>query len=176
MTDTPADRPPDPTQPVPPAGAGYGGYPTARPRRNGMGTAALVLGILALVLVVLIFFSPLGAFLGLLAVIFGIVGILRANRGEADNRGQAVAGLVTGAVALVVGLFLAIGIGTFFAANVNEFRQFGRCMDNARGDQARGPAPGSSPETWSANQARRRSAGPRHAAGGRTGGRGSGPR
>ncbi len=120
MTDTPADRPPDPTQPIPPAGAGYGGYPTARPRRNGMGTAALVLGIL-----------------GLLAVIFGIVGILRANRGEADNRGQAVAGLVTGVVALVVGLFLAIGIGTFFAANVNEFRQFGRCMDNARGDQAR---------------------------------------
>jgi membrane-bound ClpP family serine protease len=137
MTDTPADRPPDPTQPIPPAGAGYGGHPTARPRRNGMGTAALVLGILGLVLVVLIFFSPLGALLGLLAVIFGIVGTLRANRGEADNRGQALTGLVTGAVALVVGVLLTIGIGTFFAANVNEFRQFGRCMDNASGQQAR---------------------------------------
>jgi membrane-bound ClpP family serine protease len=137
MTDTPADRPPDPTQPTPPAGAGYGGHPAARPRRNGMGTAALVLGILALVLVVLILFSPVGAFLGLLAVIFGIVGIVRVGRGEADNRGQAVAGLVTGAVALVIGLFLAISIGTFFAANVNEFRRFGNCMDDARGDQAR---------------------------------------
>jgi hypothetical protein len=136
MTDTPADRPPDPTQPIPPAGAGYGRPPTARPR-NGMGTAALVLGILALVLVVLIFFSPLGALLGLLAVIFGIVGILRANRGEADNRGQALTGLVTGAVALLVGLLLTIGIGTFFAANVNEFREFGRCMDDARDQQAR---------------------------------------
>jgi membrane-bound ClpP family serine protease len=102
-----------------------------------MGTAALVLGILALVLVVLIFFSPLGALLGLLAVIFGIVGILRANRGEADNRGQALTGLVTGAVALLVGLLLTIGIGTFFAANVNEFREFGRCMDDARDQQAR---------------------------------------
>jgi membrane-bound ClpP family serine protease len=137
MTDTPGDRPPDPTQPGPPVGPGYGGYPAARPRRNGMGTASLILGIVAVVLVVLIFFSPLGALLGLLAVIFGIVGIMRVNRGEADNRAQAVTGLVTGAVALVVGLFLAISIGTFFAANVNEFRQFGRCMQDASGDQER---------------------------------------
>jgi membrane-bound ClpP family serine protease len=136
MTDTPAERPPDPTQPVPPAGAGYGGPQAARPR-NGMGTAAMVLGILGLVLVVLIFFSPLGAVLGLLAVPFGIVGVLRANRGEADNRGQALTGLVTGAVALVIGVLLTIGIGTFFAANVNDFREFGRCMDAASGQQAR---------------------------------------
>jgi membrane-bound ClpP family serine protease len=140
MTDTPADRPPDrppdQTQPVPPPGAGYGGYPAARPR-NGMGTAAMVLGILALVLVVLIFFAPLGALLGLLAVIFGILGVLRANRREADNRGQALTGLVTGGVALLVGLLLTIGIGTFFAANVNDFRQFGRCMDRATGQEQR---------------------------------------
>jgi hypothetical protein len=136
MTDTPADRPPDPTQPVPPAGPGHGGYQTARPR-NGMGTAAMVLGILGLVLVVLIFFSPLGAVLGLLAVAFGVVGLLRANRGEADNRGQALTGLVTGAVALVIGVLLTIGIGTFFAANVNDFRQFGRCMDRAGGQGER---------------------------------------
>jgi membrane-bound ClpP family serine protease len=137
MTDTPAERPPEPTQPIPPAGAGYGGGYPARPRRNGMGTAALILGILALVLVVLILFAPLGAFLGLLAVIFGIVGMVRAGRGEADNRGQAITGLVTGAVALVIGLILAISIGTFFAANVNEFRRFGRCMQNASGQAER---------------------------------------
>jgi membrane-bound ClpP family serine protease len=137
MTDTPAERPPEPTQPIPPGGAGYGGYPPVRPRRNGLGTAALILGILGLVLVVLILFAPLGAFLGLLAVIFGIVGLVRAGRGEADNRGQAIAGLATGAVALVVGLVLSIGIGTFFAANVNEFRRFGRCMESASGQAER---------------------------------------
>jgi hypothetical protein len=82
-------------------------------------------------------FSPLGVLLGLVAVILGILGIVRVNRGQADNRGQAVAGLVTGALALVVGLFFAVGIGTFFATNVNDFRQFGRCMDNARSDQPR---------------------------------------
>jgi hypothetical protein len=137
MSDTPADRPPDPTQPVPPAAAGYGYPPRARPRNNGLGTAALVLGILGLVLVVLIFFAPLGAFLGLLAVAFGTVGLLRANRGEADNPGQALAGLITGALALVIGLLLTIGIGTFFATNVNDFRRFGRCMHDATTQPAR---------------------------------------
>jgi Domain of unknown function (DUF4190) len=137
MSETPADRPPDSTQPGPPGGAGYGAYPAARPRRNGMGTAALVLGVVALVLAVLILFSPIGVLLGILAVIFGILGTVRANRGEADNRGQAVAGLVTGGLALVIGLIFAISIGTFFATNVNDFRQFGRCIDKAVGDQAR---------------------------------------
>jgi Na+/H+ antiporter NhaD/arsenite permease-like protein len=102
-----------------------------------LGTAALVVGVVALVLAVLILFSPLGVLLGAVAVILGIVGIVRVNRGEADNRGQAVAGLVTGGLALVIGLFLAVSIGTFFATNVNDFRQFGRCMDKATSDQAR---------------------------------------
>ena len=150
MTDTPSDRPPYPPQPgqdppggYPPAGqAPAGGYPTAgypatRPRRNGMGVTALVLGVVALTLVVLLLFSPLGAFLGLLAVLFGILGLMRANRGEADNRGQAVAGLVTGGIALLVGVFLTISIGTWFATHVNDFNDFGRCMEDAVGSAAR---------------------------------------
>jgi Domain of unknown function (DUF4190) len=167
MTDTPSDRPqyqppagPPPDQgpppgpppgqgppPGPPPGQGpggypapgypAGGYPTTRGRRNGMGTAALVLGVVALVLVLLLLFSPLGAFLGLLAVLFGILGLIRANRGEADNRGQAVAGLVTGAVALLLGIVFTISVGTWFSTHVNDFRRFGNCMDNAVGAAAR---------------------------------------
>src|SRR5215207_2909656 len=136
-SEIPGDRPSDFSQPRPPDGAGYGAAPTARPRRNGMGTAALVIGVVALVLVVLILFAPLGALLGLVALALGIVELVRANRGQADNRGQAVAGLVTGALALVIGLFFAASIGAFFATNVNDFRQFGSCLDGARGDQAR---------------------------------------
>lgn len=150
MTDTPSDRPPYPPQPgqgppgdyPPPGQAPAGGYPTAgypaaRPRRNGMGTTALVVGVVALTLVLLLLFSPLGAFLGLLAVLFGILGLMRANRGEADNRGQAVAGLVTGGIALLVGVFLTISIGTWFATHVNDFNDFGRCMEDAVGSAAR---------------------------------------
>jgi hypothetical protein len=138
MTDTPSDRPPYPTQP----GQGpSGSYPApgdqpARGRRNGMGTAALVIGVVALTLVLLLLFSPLGAFLGLVAVLFGVLGLMRANRGEADNRGQAVAGLVTGGIALLLGVFFTISVGTWFATHVNDFNNFGRCMDRATGQAA----------------------------------------
>ena len=152
MTDTPSDRPPYPPQGPPPQGpppgqgppGSYpqGGYPAggsaaARGRRNGMGTTALVLGVVALVLVILLLFSPLGALLGLLAVLFGILGLIRVNRGEADNRGQAVGGLVTGAIALLFGIFFTISVGTWFATHVNDFRRFGNCMDQANGANAR---------------------------------------
>jgi hypothetical protein len=102
-----------------------------------MGTAALVIGVVALVLVVLLLFAPLGAFLGLLAVLFGILGIMRVNRGEADNRNHAVAGLVTGAIAMLVGVFFTVSVGTWFATHVNDFTDFGRCMDAANSPAAR---------------------------------------
>ena len=159
MTDTPSDRPLPPEQPPPgqgppgqgppggypqpggyPAPGGYpqpGGYPRAGGRRNGMGVAALVSGVVALVLVALLLFSPLGALLGLIAVVLGIVGLVRANRGEADNRGQAVAGLVTGGLALLLGVVFTISVGTWFATHVNDFQRFGQCMDDAVGEAAR---------------------------------------
>ena len=148
MTDnTPSDPPQYQPQPGPPGGyppGGYpaggsppAGYPAAGGRRNGIGVAALVFGVVALVLVILLLFSPLGALLGLVAVLLGIIGLVRANRGEADNRGQAVAGLVTGAVALLLGIFFTLSVGTWFATHVNDFQRFGNCMDNAVGADAR---------------------------------------
>ena len=144
MTDTPSDPPQHPTQPGPPPGQyqpppgqyPQAGYPGAK-RRNGMGTAALVLGVVALVLVLLLIFSPLGAFLGLLAVIFGIVGIVRANHREADNRGQAVTGLVTGGLALLLGIWFAVSVGVWFSTHVNDFNRFGQCINDASGPDAR---------------------------------------
>jgi len=70
--------------------------PVSRPRpgenvtqTNGLATASLVLGILSLVL----FFTFVVAWV--LAVIFGGIGVSRANQG-APNRSMAVAGLVLG--------------------------------------------------------------------------------
>jgi hypothetical protein len=112
------------------------GYPARRPR-NGVGVAALVVGVVALVLAALILFAPLAALLGLVAVILGVVGVSRAGKGVADNRGQAVAGLVTGALGLVIGIALTVSAGTFFSTRAGDFQQLGRCLDRATTDQGR---------------------------------------
>ncbi|NEE60589.1 DUF4190 domain-containing protein, partial [Streptomyces sp. SID8455] len=44
--------------------------------------------------------------LGILALIFGIIGLGRAKRGEATNRGMALAGIITGSVGIVIGAVL----------------------------------------------------------------------
>ena len=113
----------------PPPGAGYGhlhghghpygapfpGYGYGWPKRpaNGLGVAALVLGIVGTVLFVTNF---LAIVLGTLAIVFGALGRGRAVRGEATNGGQATAGLVLGAVAIVLAVgvvivLLAVGAG-----------------------------------------------------------------
>jgi hypothetical protein len=68
-------------------------------RRNGLGTSALVVGIIG---VVLSWYWPAGLVLGVLAVVFGVVGRGRAARGEASNASTAKAGLILGVVGLVL--------------------------------------------------------------------------
>lgn len=110
---------------------------THPPRRNGVGTAALVVGVVSLVLSVLVIFAPLGAVLGVAATILGIFGMLRANRRLADNAGQALAGLVTGLIAVVIGGALTISVGTALARHAPELTTFGSCVDDATTAQAR---------------------------------------
>jgi len=99
--------------------------------RNGMGTTALVVGVVALVLAALLIFFPIAFVLGILAVIFGAVGIRRADRGEANNRGHAIAGLVCGAVAFVLAVSIAIRLGTFVNDHSRDFRNFWTCITSA---------------------------------------------
>lgn len=80
---------------------GYG-WPVLPPApSNGMGTAGLVLGILAAVVFCL---WPLAIVLGILGVIFGVIGRRKARRGEATNPGQALAGIICGAVGIALGI------------------------------------------------------------------------
>ncbi|WP_049871733.1 DUF4190 domain-containing protein [Catenulispora acidiphila] len=89
--------PPLPPEAYPTYGGGqgydYGGFgaPPVR-RRNGMGVAALVLGIAGFLV------GPTS----ILAIIFGRIGLNRVARGEATNRGVAQAGFVLGIVTLVL--------------------------------------------------------------------------
>jgi Domain of unknown function (DUF4190) len=71
--------------------------PGVQSRSNGMAIAALVCGIVGLFIFEVI--------LGALAVIFGGVGLSRANRG-AGRRGLALAGIILGAIDIV--LFIVI--------------------------------------------------------------------
>lgn len=73
--------------------------------QNGMGTAALVLGILGF------FCFPLIA--SVLAIIFGRIGMTRADRGLANNRGAAKAGFILGIIGVslaVIGLIIWIAV------------------------------------------------------------------
>lgn len=75
----------------------HGGSAAVGPSRNGMGTAALTLGILGIFL---------GWLFSFLAIIFGSIGIARANRGEATNKSAATWGLWLGIVAPVFWIFV----------------------------------------------------------------------
>jgi large-conductance mechanosensitive channel len=95
--------------------------------QNGMGTAAMVLGILSCCLFCLYGLPSL--VLGVVAIILGVKGKQRADRGEATNRGQAQAGLVTGIVGTVLGL-VAIAFFVFvIVAAINDDRNNDRNSD-----------------------------------------------
>lgn len=96
---TPLANPYQPAQPVPQWGVQASPYGAPAQMQNGMGTAALVLGISSLVC--------LGCIPGVLAIIFGAIGMGKANRGLASNGGVATTGLVLG----IVGTVLWSGIG-----------------------------------------------------------------
>ncbi|KOG75560.1 MULTISPECIES: DUF4190 domain-containing protein [Streptomyces] len=109
---------PPPPGPAPdPASAPWTPYQTdpllaARPPRNGMGITALVLGIVSLVLGVLVFLFWMTWLPGLLAVIFGIIGMRHARRGQATNGTMAMVGMILGglglAVSILCGIFAAV--------------------------------------------------------------------
>lgn len=123
----PQGQPPHGQQPGQPGGPGYGpgggapppgggqppgatphGYP--QQPSNGMGLTALILGIIAIPLVCCFY---IGIPLGIAAVVLGWLGKQKADRGEATNRGQALAGLICGAIAVVIGILLLLLLVVF---------------------------------------------------------------
>ncbi|SHG11274.1 hypothetical protein [Streptoalloteichus hindustanus] len=72
-------------------------------RRNGLGTAALVVGASGILLAALVVTGPVGALLGVAGVVLGVLGLRRVRGGQADNRTASVAGVVVSVVALGVG-------------------------------------------------------------------------
>ena len=126
--DPPPQSPQSPQSPQygPPAGAGphhpgpaqYGPPPGQQPG-NGMAVAALVLGIVGAVFVIIFF--PLALVLGILAIIFGFIGRNRYNRNPAVGRkGMAIAGLILGIIATVLSIALFILVGVAIDEGIDQ--------------------------------------------------------
>ncbi|WP_062385196.1 DUF4190 domain-containing protein [Demequina iriomotensis] len=89
-------NPPYPQPPSPPTAYG----PPPGTEKNWMGVTALVL-------------SLAGLFTGITAIggiVFGHLSLSAAKRGEADNRGMGVAGLVIGYIIVVLGIIALIAL------------------------------------------------------------------
>ncbi|RCW43326.1 hypothetical protein DFQ14_107216 [Halopolyspora algeriensis] len=70
--------------------------------RNGLGTTGFVLGLLATLFSLIPIIGVIAWPLAILGLIFGILGILRARKGAATNKGLAIAGTVLAAIGLVI--------------------------------------------------------------------------
>ncbi|WP_329395138.1 DUF4352 domain-containing protein [Streptomyces lydicus] len=104
-------------QPTP---QGQAGAPAPQAARNGLGIAALILGILgALSGIPMILFWLAGP-LGILALIFGLVGRSRAKKGQATNKGVALTGALLGVVAIILSVVGVIVTLTAVSKAVDE--------------------------------------------------------
>lgn len=74
--------------------------------QNGLGIAALVLGIVGLALG----WGTLGI-PSILAIVFGAIGIRKANQGLADNKAMAQWGMWLGIVGVAIGLLITLMFG-----------------------------------------------------------------
>lgn len=125
MTDDPSAVPP--VQPLPPPDVPPQGMPnryTPPPtilygrETNGIAIAAGVCGIIAVVLCWIPFVDYTSIVLGALAIIFGIVGVRRAD-GYGSGKGIAITGIVCGSVGLAIAfLFLLLIYSVVLSVNV----------------------------------------------------------
>ena len=131
-----------------------GFVPESQPQRqegNGLAVAGMVLGIVALVLCWIPFLCQI---LALLGIIFGALGIGRANK-IGKGKGMAIAGLVCGVVGGVLGTVLIVMAMKSFDDYVSkskateaslELNRIGRRAKMAYGEQSQFPI-GSAPLT-----------------------------
>lgn len=101
--------PPPPSGPhLPTVPNGYAGFPppgSSPAPRNGLGLAAMILGIVCIPAT----FIYVGSICAVVAVIFGIIGLRRVRRGVANNRKQALTGLILGTIGVILSaVFIAV--------------------------------------------------------------------
>ncbi|MFJ7944288.1 DUF4190 domain-containing protein [Streptomyces sp. NPDC096354] len=106
----PPGHPPVPTPP--PDHLGTALLPPHQPR-DGMGTAALVIGSIGSFVAFIPFLFWVAGILGILAVVFGLIGYRTARKGLATNKTSALGGAALGGIALVLAVVMAFVAATF---------------------------------------------------------------
>jgi hypothetical protein len=97
-------------------------YPgTESPTRGrGPAIAALILGIVGILLGFTFCLSWLGALLGLVGVILGVVGLMGVNKTPGGKKGLPIAGIIASVAALLIGLIVTI-VGWMYAVQFAEW-------------------------------------------------------
>jgi hypothetical protein len=102
---------------------------------DGMALAAMIVGILSLLIAWIPFIGILGTIGGIVALVLGFVGRGRIKKTGAGGNGMAITGIATGAVAIVLSVLIT---GFFFVAGDGFFAEFGsyvECVEET-GDEA----------------------------------------
>ncbi len=108
-------------QPQPPMGGGYQNQPQGVPpqyagapapsgqvKNSGMAITSMILGILGLLMSPMCFCGTIGIPLGLISGVLGFLGLKQVNAGTHKGKGFAIAGLVLGIIAFLIGSGWAI--------------------------------------------------------------------
>jgi hypothetical protein len=98
---------------------------------NGLGVAALVIGVASLVAGISFVLFPLALLGGLVGVIIAIVALSGGKARGATNAGQAIAGLICSVLALIIAIDLSVHVGTWAARNTSVFTRFDKCVAQA---------------------------------------------
>ncbi len=96
---------------------------------HGMGVAALIIGILSVIVALIPCLGLMAFFTAIVGVVLGAIGISQASRAEAP-KGMALGGLITGAVALLISIAQIV----FFAGFSDRIGVFGDQLEEALED------------------------------------------
>jgi hypothetical protein len=91
-------------QPLPMAGSS---------QSNTFGLLSMIFGIVSIPLLCCLY---IGVPIGIAAVVLGIIGVNKANSGEANNKGMSIAGIACGGSGTLLGLLWIIAIFGFNVA------------------------------------------------------------
>jgi hypothetical protein len=97
---------------------------------QGMGTAALVLGILTILIAFIPCVGLVSVIFGILAIIFGIIGYMKAKKGNASTS-MPIAGMILGVVGTIFALmWVLLFVGTVWAGSLADENEMNTTLDS----------------------------------------------